>query len=110
LFFVDPFLLGCANGTLDLRTGALRTANPDDLISLGNDVPYDPDAKCPRWEQALEEIFAGDESLVSYIQRKVGYALTGDTREQVVDVLQGSGVTARTRSSSRSCGSSASRR
>jgi putative DNA primase/helicase len=91
LFFVDPFLLGCANGTLDLRTGALRTANPDDLISLGNDVPYDPDAKCPRWEQALEEIFAGDESLVSYIQRKVGYALTGDTREQVVDVLQGSG-------------------
>lgn len=87
----DPFLLGCANGVLDLRTGELRTASPDDLISLGNDIQYDPDAECPRWEQTLEEVFAGDDALVAYIQRKVGYALTGDVREQIVDVLHGNG-------------------
>jgi putative DNA primase/helicase len=87
----DPFLLGCANGTLDLRNGELRPARPDDLISLGNDVNYEPKATCPRWEQALREIFDGDEALIQYVQRKVGYALTGDTREQVVDVLHGSG-------------------
>ena len=31
----DPWLLACGNGTLDLRTGALRAHDPDDLISLG---------------------------------------------------------------------------
>lgn len=87
----DPLLLGCSNGTLDLRTGELRTASPDDLISLGNNVRYDPDAECPRWEQTLEEVFASDHALIEYVQRKVGYALTGSTKEQEVDVLFGSG-------------------
>lgn len=87
----DPFLLSCANGTLDLRTGELRAASPDDLISQGNDIVFDPDATCPLWEQSVQEIFDGDEDLTSYFKRKAGYALTGDTREQDVDVLHGSG-------------------
>jgi putative DNA primase/helicase len=61
------------------------------LISLGNDVAFDPDAACPRWDIALGEIFDGDLELIRYVQRMVGNALTGDTREQTVDVLHGSG-------------------
>jgi putative DNA primase/helicase len=87
----DPFLLACANGTLDLRTGELRPPDPVDLITLGNDVPYQPDAVCPRWDRFLEEVFDGDEPLIVFLQRLAGYSLTGDTREQIVAVLHGSG-------------------
>jgi putative DNA primase/helicase len=87
----DPMLLSCANGVIDLRTCSLRAHDPDDLISLGTDVVYDPDATCPRWDRFLKEIFAGDFDLIDYVQRLVGYCLTGDTREQIVPILHGSG-------------------
>jgi putative DNA primase/helicase len=87
----DPFLLACANGTLDLRTAELRAPDPDDLITLGNDVAYDPDARCPRWDTFLEEVFDGDEELIGFVQRLAGYSLTGDIREQIVAVLHGGG-------------------
>src|SRR5438445_1638 len=45
----DPMLLGVTNGTLDLRTGSLRPADPADLITHQAPVDYDPDAKCPLW-------------------------------------------------------------
>src|SRR5262249_41804687 len=44
LFDRDPDLLSVANGTLDLRTGKLRAADPRDLITLGSNVVYDPNA------------------------------------------------------------------
>src|SRR5215207_10961422 len=79
-FDADDYLLGVGNGRLDLRTGALRPANPADLISRGTSVPYEPEAKCPRWHRFLEEVFDGDEELIDFMRRLVGYALTGDTR------------------------------
>lgn len=87
----DPFLLACGNGTLDLRTGKLRAHDPADLISLGNEIDYDPDAACPLWQKFLHEVFDGDAELVSYIKRVIGYMLTGDSREQVVFVFHGAG-------------------
>lgn len=88
---VDPLLLSCANGVVDLRTCSLRPHDSADLISLGTNVAYDPAASCPRWEQFLREVFDGDDDLIAYVQRLVGYCLTGDTSEQVVPVLHGSG-------------------
>jgi putative DNA primase/helicase len=87
----DPWLLTCANGTLDLRTGKMREHEPEDLISLGTAVAYDPDARCARWERFLGEIFGADEDLIGFVHRLVGYMLTGDTRERVLVVLHGSG-------------------
>jgi putative DNA primase/helicase len=43
----DPFLLGVGNGTLDLRTGALRASERGDFITKGSSISYDPDATCP---------------------------------------------------------------
>jgi putative DNA primase/helicase len=87
----DPMLLSCANGVLDLRSDKLRPHNPDDLISLGTDIVFDPSAACPRWERFLGEVFEGDADLIAYVQRLVGYCLTGDTREQIVPILYGTG-------------------
>lgn len=87
----DPLLLSCANGVVDLRTGELRKPDPDDLISMGNEIAFDPTATCPRWRRFLAEIFAGDRELIRYIHRLVGYSMTGDAREQIVAVLHGGG-------------------
>jgi putative DNA primase/helicase len=84
-------LLTVANGTIDLRTGELRPHDRADLITKLTPVVYDPSAKAPRWEQFLAEVFAGDMELAGFIQRAVGYSLTGHTREQAFFVLHGNG-------------------
>jgi putative DNA primase/helicase len=86
-----PTLLSCANGTVDLRTGGLRDHDPADLITLGTNVVYDPNAECPRWLEFLDELFPDDRELITFVQHFVGYCLTGDTREHVLAVLHGSG-------------------
>lgn len=88
----DPFLLTVANGTLDLRKGELREADPGDLITRATEVAYSLDATCPRWERFLLEIFSDDRELVDFIQRAVGYSLTGETREQCLFILYGEGA------------------
>jgi putative DNA primase/helicase len=92
----DPYLLTVGNGTLDLRTGKLREARREDLITRATDVPYDPSARAPRWEQFLEEVFGGDSEVIEYVQRAVGYSLTGDTRQQCFFLLCGSGANGKT--------------
>lgn len=88
----DNFKLGVRNGVIDLRTGELIAPHPDQLITKRADVTYYPDAPCPRWMQFLKEVFQGDEGLIEYIQRCIGYSLTGDTREQCFFVLHGIGA------------------
>jgi putative DNA primase/helicase len=88
----DPFLLTVSNGTIDLRSGQLRMARPDDLITRATDINYDPAAKCPKWVQFLGEIFEADCELIDFIQCAVGYSMTGDTREQCLFILHGNGA------------------
>lgn len=92
----DPMLLACANGTLDLRSGELRPHDPDDLLTLGNAIDYEPTAACPRWLRFLEEVFDSDTDLLAFVQRAIGYSLTGDTREHVLFVLHGAGCNGKT--------------
>ncbi len=88
----NPFLLTVGNGTLNLRNGELRRADPEDLITLGTDIQYDPSGGCRRWLQFLAEIFTDDSDLIGFMQRAVGYSLTGDTREQCLFILYGNGA------------------
>jgi P4 family phage/plasmid primase-like protien len=87
----DPFLLNVANGTLDLRTGELRAARPDDLLTKLVPVAWDADAQAPRWEQFLGEVFAGHPEVIPFLQAYVGYCLTGDVSEQVLLFAHGTG-------------------
>lgn len=107
----DPWLLSCTNGTLDLRTGELREHDPSDLLSLGTDIAYNPDAECPRWEHFLAEVFAEDETLaeadtelIAFVQRLAGYTLTATSASTSSPYCTAPAVTARRRSSrSSSC-------
>jgi putative DNA primase/helicase len=89
---VDPWLLNVQNGTLDLKRGELRSHKRQDLITKIAPVIYDDNAKCSSWEKFLHEIMAGDHDLVRFLQKAIGYSLTGDTREQVFFILYGTGA------------------
>ena len=100
-FDADPMLLNVANGAIDLRTGAFLAHSPALMCSKISRVKFDAEAKCPRWTQFLSEIFAGDAEigdaeigdaeLIEFVQRAIGYSLTGLTREQVFFLLYGIG-------------------
>lgn len=87
----DRYLLNCANGTLDLRTGCLRDHDRADLCTKILETAYAPGAKCPIWEAFLARVLP-DEEIRGYIQRAAGYALTGDVGEQVMFFLYGTGA------------------
>jgi len=88
----DNFLVGTPTGLIDLRTGALRSALPDDRVTRSVTREYDPAATCPIWEATLREIFPlGTDRMIDWLQRAIGYSLTGATTEEVFFVLHGTG-------------------
>jgi putative DNA primase/helicase len=91
-FDTDPWLLTVLNGTVQLRNGTLRVHRREDLITKLAPVQYDATAECPRWLQFLDRITNSDPELIEYLRRAVGYSLTGDTREQVLFILHGTGA------------------
>lgn len=90
-FDSNPWMLGVRNGVLDLRTGELMVASPDLFISKQAGAPFDQSARCPRWEQFLTEVFQGDDELIAFMQRMVGYCLAGSVNEEVLFYLYGHG-------------------
>lgn len=80
----NPWLFNVANGTLDLRTGELRPHDAADLITKVVPIEYDPEAECPNFLRFLGEIHPGEDGaeIASYLQRRVGYCMTGILREQ----------------------------
>ena len=87
----QPWLLGIGNGVLDLKTGLLRQGIPEDRITMYVPIDFDLHAPTHRWSAFLEEVFQGDRDLIDFIQRAVGYSLTGSTAEQVLFMCYGSG-------------------
>lgn len=91
-FDSDPWLLNVQNGTLDLRTGQCRAHDPAQRLTKQAQVTYDPTATAPTWERFLDDIFLGDTDLSGWVQRALGYSLTGDMREQAFFLCYGSGA------------------
>ena len=95
----DPWLLAVANGTLELRSAApsadggviLREHRRDDRITRQAPVRYDPEAECPRFRAWVAEILP-DPEVALFVQRWIGYCLTGDTGEQQAVLFYGGGA------------------
>lgn len=88
----DPWFLNCLNGTLDLHTGRLLPHDPANLCTKTIPVAYDQHAKCPTWIAFLRRVMAEKPELIKFLQRSIGYALTGSTGEQVLFFLYGTGA------------------
>ena len=87
---VDPWLLNARSGILALRTGEISEHSPDAMMTKITTAK--PGGACPRWDQFLGEITAGDEAFKRYLARLAGYCLTGVTTEHVVFFLFGNGA------------------
>ena len=88
-FDKDKFLFNCKNGTLDLRSMNFREHDCKDLITHLAEVEYRPEIVCERWKQFISEIMCGDDDLSNYLQKALGYALTGDTKYECFFILYG---------------------
>lgn len=86
----DPWLLGVENGVIDLRTGEHRPGRPSDYIRAHAPSYFQAiDTPAPRWERFISEIFNGDQELMGFLQRLLGYGITGLTREHILPVFIG---------------------
>ena len=87
-----PMLLNVLNGTLHLETGELRGHDRTHCITKLAQVEYDQTALCPTWLTFLDRIFRSDAELIEFVQRAVGYSLTGSCEEEVLFFLYGTGA------------------
>jgi len=93
----QTMLLGAENGVIDLRTGKLRPGKPEDMITMSVGFDFNPSAKCPRWDQFLEEIFDDNTELVDWLWRVLGYTISGDTTEHIFMMGYGEGANGKSR-------------
>ena len=89
-FDKDPYIFNCQNCTLNLKDFTQHKHRPDDFLSKISNVVYDPAAKCDRWERFISEIMREDMETARFVQKALGYALTGDTSEECFFILYGS--------------------
>jgi putative DNA primase/helicase len=87
-----PLLFGLQGGVLDLERGVLRPGLTMDHITRVSPAVYDAQARAPRFEQFLGEIFRSAPEIVPWLQRVLGYVLTGLTSEQAFWIWSGSGA------------------
>ena len=88
----DPWLFNTLTGTLDLQTGQLRPHDQRDLITKLSPVAYDPDAQCPTYDRFLEDITLHRPDLAEYLERTLGYCLTGETYHHDLPIAYGGGA------------------
>ena len=86
----DPWLFNTEAGTIDLRTGRMSPHNPrDDITKI---APTSPDGTAPTWLAFLKRVTGGGQEHIDYLQRVVGYCLTGSTQEHALFFLYGTGA------------------
>jgi putative DNA primase/helicase len=90
-FDQDLWLFNAANGTVDLRSFEFREHRQADMITHISPVDYDADAKCPLWLEFLDDIMAGNQELVGFLQRAAGISSTGSTVDHALYILYGTG-------------------
>lgn len=86
----NTWVFNCQSGTIDLRTGELKKHAQRDLLTKISPVRFDPEAKAPRWERWLQQILP-EPGVRDYLQRFIGYCLTGQVTERQFVILYGGG-------------------
>lgn len=90
--YFDPYnhLINTQSGPLDLRTGIYYPHHPG--FRQSKIVRISPKKSgCPVWTKFLGRVLGENDDLIRFVQRAVGYSLTGETREQVLFLLYGTG-------------------
>lgn len=88
----QPWLLPVKNAVIDLRSGDTFDGRPDDMLLKCSPTEWrGVDHPAPTWERFMKEVFQGDEEMIGFMQRMLGYCLTGDVSEHVLPIFTGRG-------------------
>lgn len=90
-FDTDKTLLNTENGYVDLTSGILHDHDINKMFSKQTNAEFTDKVDAPEWESFLNQIFNNNQDLIHYIQKAVGYSLTGSVKEQVMFFLYGNG-------------------
>ncbi len=86
----DPMLLGTLNGVIDLRTGERRPGRQEDYIRMAAPVMWSGlHTPCPKFRRFIFQALNGDFQKVAFVDRLLGYSITGQCTEDVFPVLYG---------------------
>lgn len=85
----DVHLLGVNNGVVDLKTGELLSGRPDLYITRRAPLSYTPGLRNVRFEQFLDFSTGGDKEFQDWLQRAVGYTLTGLNNQDALFLVYG---------------------
>jgi len=91
-FDTEPMVFAAGNTWLDLSMGKPITPSSSKLLSIKSAVKFDESASCDLFLGFLNQIFQGDQSLIDYVRRAVGYSMTGRIDEQCFFILNGDGA------------------
>ena len=80
--------LNCRNGVLSLKTGKIEAHHPRQKNTYCLEYNYDPAANSKLWREFLDGVGLADE-VQDFLQKAVGYSLTGETSEEVMFYLYG---------------------
>jgi len=84
--------INCLNGIVDLTSGQLKQRSSKDYVSKVINIDYNPCAKASLFETFIRQVFDHDKELMDWMQRALGYSLTGLTSEQVLFAALGTGA------------------
>jgi putative DNA primase/helicase len=84
-----PEWLNCANGTVDLASGALKSHDPADMIAYCLDTAWNPAAVAPRFWRLLARAVGDDPWVAAYLLKVLGYSLLGTNPEQQIFFISG---------------------
>ena len=90
-FDTDKYLFNVQNGYLDLRTGQLHDHDKTKMFTRISEAEYTSNSDAPNWEKFLWDISCGRPEWINYLQKALGYALSGSTKEQKMFVFLGNG-------------------
>ena len=96
IFDKQPMLLNVANGTLDLETQQLRDFCREDLLTKKSPVSYDIFSACPKFDDFMDFTFGGDQDLIHFMDKALGYTLTGKVDESCFFICYGLGANGKT--------------
>jgi len=85
------------SGVVDLGAdkNELIPHDPEQRMTMQCPVPYDPDARAPKWEAFLDRM-QPDPEMRAYLRRVMGYTATGLIDEQVMFLHYGEGANGKT--------------
>ncbi len=86
----DPYILGCSNGLVDIRTGEARAGRPEDYVTLSCRPEWTGiETPCPLWDRMVLEVFGDNSEVAHYFHKLVGYAFFGMVTEKLFIILLG---------------------